>query len=83
MVSSDPRLAHISSDVGELPNSPFFLQSFPATSKIQKMYFEGATVCDRSRFAIISELCSRHVVKPLIEKAVQETLRIERLITTA
>ncbi len=83
MVSSDPRLAHISSDFGELPNSPFFLLTFPATSKIQKMYFEGATACDRSRFAIISELCSRHVVKPLIEKAVQETLRIERLIATA
>jgi len=76
-------LAHISSDFGELHNSPFFLLTFPATGKIQKMYFEGATVCDRSRFAIISELCSHHVVKPLIEKAVQETLRIERLIATA
>ena len=33
-----------------------------------------------SGFAIISELHSRHVVKPLIEKAVQETLSIKRLI---
>ncbi len=39
--------------------------------------------CDRSRFAIISELRPRHVVKPLIENAVQETLRIKRLIATA
>jgi hypothetical protein len=47
------------------------------------MYFEGATASDRSRLAITSELRFRHVVKPLIEKAVQETLRIERLIATA
>ena len=39
--------------------------------------------CDRSRFAIVSELRSRHAVKALIEKAVQETLRIKRLIATA
>ena len=39
--------------------------------------------CDRSRFAIISELRSRHVVKPLIENAVQETLRIKTVIATA